>query len=154
MRVRVTCPVYWIMEIPSLGQAHPVMIGLLCWAPEHCSVARLTPNNTAEAAAATRLSQKVSLSWQLYCTQMFVCFFQVSYIGAAFTENIHKVWDSLQITFTIWKKNVNTMVKCFSVRVGVNQDYTYPWFGLLCFALSLAILYPRQEDRRLLHKNS
>lgn len=63
MRVRVPCPGHWIMEIPSLGRANPVMIGLHHWAPEHYSAARLTPDNTA-AAACHAVSQKDSLSWQ------------------------------------------------------------------------------------------
>lgn len=72
MRVRVPCPGYWIMEIPSLGRANPVMIGLHHRAPDHYSAARLTPDNTA-GASCHALSQKASLSLQLYITRMFVC---------------------------------------------------------------------------------
>lgn len=45
MRVRVLCPRYRFKEIPSLGRANPVMIGLYQWAPEHCSLGRLSPDN-------------------------------------------------------------------------------------------------------------
>lgn len=74
MWVRVPCPGYWIMEIPSLDRRNPVKIGPQDQAPEHYSLPWLSPNNNAAAVACYAASQMASLLWQLDSTSKCVYF--------------------------------------------------------------------------------
>lgn len=83
MRVRVPCPGYWIMEIPSLGRANPVMIGLHHRAPEHYSSARLTTLLLLPALSEGFIIMTVA-------QYLHACLLQLGYIILKPNKNVYK----------------------------------------------------------------